>query len=36
MTPIEDIDSAIANAQKLLESSIRSGPEIFYQKAEEH
>ena len=34
--PIEDIDSAIANAQKLLESSIRSGPEIFYQKAEEH
>ena len=35
-TPIEDIDSAIANAQKLLESSIRSGPEIFYQKAEEH
>jgi len=36
MKPIEDIDSAIANAQKLLESSIRSGPEIFYQKAEEH
>jgi glyoxylase-like metal-dependent hydrolase (beta-lactamase superfamily II) len=35
-TPIEDIDSAIANAQKLLESSIRSGPEIFYQKTEEH
>lgn len=35
-TPIEDIDSAIANAQKLLESSIRSGPEIFYQKAEDH
>jgi hypothetical protein len=35
MTPIGDIDSAIANAQKLLESSIRSGPEIFYQKAEE-
>jgi hydroxyacylglutathione hydrolase len=36
MKPIGDIDSAIANAQKLLESSIRSGPEIFYQKAEEH
>jgi len=35
MKPIEDIDSAIANAQKLLESSLRSGPEIFYQKAEE-
>jgi hydroxyacylglutathione hydrolase len=36
MTPIEDIDSAIANAQKLLESSATSGPEIFYQKAEEN
>ena len=34
-TPIEDIDAAIANAQNLLENSTRSGPEIFYQKAEE-
>jgi len=34
-TPIEDIDAAIVNAQNLLESSMRSGPEIFYQKAEE-
>ena len=32
MSPIEDIDCAIANAQKLLESSGGSGPEIFYQK----
>jgi hydroxyacylglutathione hydrolase len=36
MTPIEDIDAAIVNAQKLLESSIESGPEIFYQKNEEN
>jgi glyoxylase-like metal-dependent hydrolase (beta-lactamase superfamily II) len=35
-TPIEDIDAAITNAQKLLESSIKSGPEIFYQKTEEN
>jgi glyoxylase-like metal-dependent hydrolase (beta-lactamase superfamily II) len=35
-TPIEDIDAAIANAQKLLESSIVSGPEIFYQKSEDN
>ena len=34
-TPIEDIDAAIVNAQNLLVNSIRSGPEIFYQKAEE-
>jgi hydroxyacylglutathione hydrolase len=34
-TPIEDSDAAIANAQKLLESSTGSGPEIFYQKGAE-
>jgi len=32
MTPIDDIDQAMANAQKLLESSVESGPQIFYQK----
>ena len=35
MTPIDDIDRAMANAQKLLESSVDSGPQIFYQKGAE-
>ena len=32
-TPIEDIDCAIANAQKLLDKRNETGPEIFYHKA---
>ena len=35
MTPIDDIDRAMANAQKLLEGSVESGPQIFYQKGAE-
>jgi hydroxyacylglutathione hydrolase len=35
MTPIDDIDRAMANAQKLLECSVESGPQIFYQKGAE-
>jgi hydroxyacylglutathione hydrolase len=34
-TPIEDIDHAIANAQKLLDNRQSGGPEIFYQKTME-
>ena len=34
-TPIEDIDQAIANAQKMLERQSESAPEIFYQKGAE-
>jgi glyoxylase-like metal-dependent hydrolase (beta-lactamase superfamily II) len=31
-TPIEDIDRAIANAQKMLDERSLNDPEIFYQK----
>jgi glyoxylase-like metal-dependent hydrolase (beta-lactamase superfamily II) len=33
-TPIEDIDSAIANAQGMLNGGAESGPEIFFRKVE--
>lgn len=35
MTPRDDIDQAMANAQKVLDGRIEGRPEIFYQKAEE-
>jgi hydroxyacylglutathione hydrolase len=31
-TPLDDIDRAMANAQKILDGRIEGGPEIFYQK----
>jgi glyoxylase-like metal-dependent hydrolase (beta-lactamase superfamily II) len=31
--PIEDIDCAIANAQKMLDANSDDRPEIFYQKS---
>jgi glyoxylase-like metal-dependent hydrolase (beta-lactamase superfamily II) len=31
-TPIEDIDQAMANAQRILSERTENGPEIFYQK----
>jgi len=34
-TPLEDIDQAIVNAQKMLEHQSESVPEIFYQKEAE-
>ena len=34
-TPIEDIDQAIANAEKLLDERNQTSPEIFYQKGAE-
>ena len=34
-TPIEDIDKAIANAQKMLHEQSLTGPEVFYQKSAE-
>jgi hydroxyacylglutathione hydrolase len=34
-TPLEDIDQATANAQKMLEKQSEAGPEIFYQKGAE-
>ncbi len=34
-TPIEDIDQAIVNAQKMLAHQSESAPEIFYQKGAE-
>jgi hydroxyacylglutathione hydrolase len=33
-TPMEDIDHAIANAQKILASTMDGGPEVFYQKSD--
>jgi glyoxylase-like metal-dependent hydrolase (beta-lactamase superfamily II) len=33
--PMEDIDQAIANAQKMLAETISGGPEIFYQKSDD-
>lgn len=36
LAPIDDIDHAIANAQKLLENRQSRGPEIFYQKSAEN
>jgi hydroxyacylglutathione hydrolase len=35
-TPMEDIDHAIANAQKILASTMDGGPEVFYQKSDEY
>src|SRR5262249_11374058 len=34
-TPIEDIDKAIANAQKMVDEKGLTGPEAFYQKSAE-
>jgi glyoxylase-like metal-dependent hydrolase (beta-lactamase superfamily II) len=34
-TPIEDIDKAIANEQKMLDEKGLTGPEVFYQKSAE-
>ena len=34
-TPIEDIDQAIANAEKMLDERSQTSPEIFYQKGAE-
>ena len=34
-TPIEDIDRAITNAQKMLDEQSLTGPEVFYQKSAE-
>jgi glyoxylase-like metal-dependent hydrolase (beta-lactamase superfamily II) len=34
-TPMEDIDQAIANAERLLDEQSHNGFEIFYQKSEE-
>jgi glyoxylase-like metal-dependent hydrolase (beta-lactamase superfamily II) len=34
-TPLNDIDLAMANAQKILDGRSRGGPEIFYQKTAE-
>jgi hypothetical protein len=31
---MEDIDHAIANAQKILASTMDGGPEVFYQKSD--
>lgn len=33
--PMDDIDRAIANAQKLLETKLDEGPAVFYQKSAE-
>ncbi len=35
-TPMEDIDHAIANAQKILAATMDEGPEVFYQKSDEY
>jgi hydroxyacylglutathione hydrolase len=35
-TPAEDIDQAIANAQKMLDEQSQTSPEIFYQKDQEN
>ena len=35
-TPMDDIDHAIANAQKILAVKTDGGPEIFYQKSDEY
>ena len=35
-TPLDDIDQAIANAQKVLGARGKGGPEIFYQKSAEN
>jgi glyoxylase-like metal-dependent hydrolase (beta-lactamase superfamily II) len=35
-TPLEDIDQAMANAQRVLSEKTVSGPEIFYQKGAEN
>ena len=35
-TPIEDIDQAIANAEKMLDERSQTSPEIFYQKSAEN
>ena len=35
-TPMEDIDQAIANAQKMLDERSDAGAEIFFQSAEEN
>jgi hydroxyacylglutathione hydrolase len=35
-TPMDDIDHAIANAQKILALRTDGGPEIFYQKSDEY
>src|SRR5437899_9764833 len=34
-TPLEDIDQAIANAEKMLDERSQTSPEIFYQKGAE-
>jgi hypothetical protein len=31
-TPLDDIDRAMANAEKILDGRIEGGPEIFFQK----
>jgi hydroxyacylglutathione hydrolase len=36
LAPLDDIDHAIANAQKLLDDRQSGGPEIFYQKSAEN
>jgi hydroxyacylglutathione hydrolase len=35
-TPVDDIDHAISNAQKILALRTDGGPEIFYQKSDEY